>query len=623
MSRGGTSIGSSQQRASASGQHAGRLLREIVRSGKSFSGRERNRCFLNTGQKRWANVSAISGLDVPDDGRATAITDWDGDGDLDLWVVNRSGPQIRFFQNNLDRDKTNSFVTLRLRGSPANRDAIGTRVELHLSNPKRTQIKTLRAGDGYLSQSSKTIHFGIPKNCSVDGLTIRWPGGAKQQISSIQSGKHYEIAQGGSLELRDRSSTGSPPTLHDAPTEPLAGANRVMLNMPIPVPQLTYSSFDGSERVIGSRSGQHQLVSLWATWCEPCIAELAGFSQRTKKLREANINVVALCVDELDEATALSTPTLALEQINFSFDSGNATSSTVDILQIINNHLFDLHRPLPLPCSILLNPDGKLAAIYKGPINTEQVIRDVGQSAGSASARRNEGIPFPGRWAGPPRQSRHLMLALSMLDAGRLEETLNFVKAEQPLLSADKEFDVLLFNMGQKFTQRGRHEQATQLYRQALRVNPRLSSAHYNLALTFLQAGNQQQATYHLEQTVALEPNSPDALHYLGNIAAKLGQTSKATDLLNKALAISPNRADTHFQLAVVSAVSGSLDEGIRHYRSAVALEPERFADEQRNGRIVAALKLGLRSLQSNATTSPRDLSRWKTEIEHVNQMKQ
>ncbi|MCP4888112.1 MAG: hypothetical protein GY904_16060, partial [Planctomycetaceae bacterium] len=83
---------------SATGSQLGRAGRELGRmivEGRSFSGNERNCVFLNTGEAaaakgRFANVSAVSGLDFPDDARAVALVDWDHDGDEDLWISNRN-----------------------------------------------------------------------------------------------------------------------------------------------------------------------------------------------------------------------------------------------------------------------------------------------------------------------------------------------------------------------------------------------------------------------------------------------------------------------------------------------------------------------------------------------------
>ena len=65
--------------------------------GMSISGHERHPVFLNTGAderagERFACISAVSGLDFPDDGRGVSVVDWDHDGDQDLWISNRNAP---------------------------------------------------------------------------------------------------------------------------------------------------------------------------------------------------------------------------------------------------------------------------------------------------------------------------------------------------------------------------------------------------------------------------------------------------------------------------------------------------------------------------------------------------
>ncbi len=60
-------------------------------------------------------MSAVSGLDFPDDGRCVAVADWDQDGDLDLWLANRNAPRLRFMRNNAPT--SNHYVSLRLIGN--------------------------------------------------------------------------------------------------------------------------------------------------------------------------------------------------------------------------------------------------------------------------------------------------------------------------------------------------------------------------------------------------------------------------------------------------------------------------------------------------------------------------
>ena len=125
-------------------------MSRMIWAGASWSGRERNSAFLNLGDGHFADVSAILGLDFADDARALALSDWDGDGDVDVWLKNRTGPQLRFMRN---EGSPKHFVGLRLTGETVNRDAIGARVELRVDGKRLIQEVT--AGSGFLSQSSK------------------------------------------------------------------------------------------------------------------------------------------------------------------------------------------------------------------------------------------------------------------------------------------------------------------------------------------------------------------------------------------------------------------------------------------------------------------------------------
>ena len=58
------------------------------------------------------------------------------------------------------------------------------------------RIRTLRGGEGFLSQSSNWIHFGLGGAGEIEKLVVRWPGAAAQEFSGIKSGEFYKLAQG-------------------------------------------------------------------------------------------------------------------------------------------------------------------------------------------------------------------------------------------------------------------------------------------------------------------------------------------------------------------------------------------------------------------------------------------
>jgi hypothetical protein len=77
-------------------------------------------------------------------------------------------------------------------------DAIGARVELHLAGAKPvTLVKTLHAGDGFLSQSSNWLHFGLGDRTMIERLVVRWPGGEAETIRGLSVDHRYIVRQNG------------------------------------------------------------------------------------------------------------------------------------------------------------------------------------------------------------------------------------------------------------------------------------------------------------------------------------------------------------------------------------------------------------------------------------------
>ena len=169
----------------------------MMDAGRSFSGNERNCFFINLGNGKFADISGLSGLDFPDDGRAISVTDWDNDGDLDLWITNRNAPRLRLMRNDTKED--NPFISILLKGNgeTVNKDAIGARIEIinGKNSEKFKQIQTLRAGQGFLSQSSKWIQFALNETIKSIDIKISWPDGTVSKTQDVLPNKKYIIRQ--------------------------------------------------------------------------------------------------------------------------------------------------------------------------------------------------------------------------------------------------------------------------------------------------------------------------------------------------------------------------------------------------------------------------------------------
>jgi len=58
------------------------------------------------------------------------------------------------------------------------------------------RIKTLRAGEGFLVQSSKWLHFGLGAADVVQQVIVHWPGGEVEQFTGIDIDHRYRLIQG-------------------------------------------------------------------------------------------------------------------------------------------------------------------------------------------------------------------------------------------------------------------------------------------------------------------------------------------------------------------------------------------------------------------------------------------
>ena len=88
-------------------------INRLIRRGGSWSGFERNCFFVQSDAGEFLNVSAVSGLDVIEDGRGLAVLDFDRDGDPDLLLKSRSSPQVRLWRNDLPTDNARISVVVR------------------------------------------------------------------------------------------------------------------------------------------------------------------------------------------------------------------------------------------------------------------------------------------------------------------------------------------------------------------------------------------------------------------------------------------------------------------------------------------------------------------------------
>ena len=573
-------------------------LGRLIARGRSFSGHERNCFFLNTGDGQFSEVAPVIGFDLDDDGRSVGIVDWDGDGDLDIWLNGRNRPRVRFLKNSVRRNQRAHFLSLLLIGHDRNRDAIGARATVEIRDAegaKHRLIRTVRAGEGFLTQSSRWLHFGLGDAIAIEDVSIHWPPGSGDSGQLTRYGKlsldqRYQIEQPnkanpeGIIEqsaLRAMQVDGGQDqeTTDDAQPPPVA--SRVFLTHPKKITNLDYLTDDQRQRAILPTTDAHRLVTLWASWCPHCRQELAELAKAALKLQTANVDCLALCVDSLldENRDQPVNDQTVLQQVDWPFPSGRATQRTAArLLQAYHQTIYPEH-PLTLPFSVLIDREGKIAAFYRGSAEVDRVVHDVHAVEGSAKSIAAAAFPFPGRTATQSFLRDRHGIAIAHYEAGRLSEARSqLIKTLKPS-SRQTATPVQQFNtyrlLGSIATQLREHQEAVAVYREAARAFPRQIGFQLSLAKAYGDAGQREEGLRILEALAERKPTEWRLLNRIGLAFEHLGALSAAIDAYQRALDHDDAQPSVRSNLAATLQANDQLEKAIAEYRIILTETPD------------------------------------------------
>ncbi|HUF62590.1 MAG TPA: ASPIC/UnbV domain-containing protein [Verrucomicrobiales bacterium] len=559
---------------------------KLVRAGHSFSGRERHCAFLNLGSQRFANVSSATNLDLIDDGRGMALCDWDWDGKVDFWLTSRTGPRVRFLHNQFASD--NNFIAIRLKGIRANRDAIGARVEIRTTEHDAPIIRTVYCGSGFLSQSSKWLHFGIGDAENAGVARVHWPGGDTEIWTGLKANAFYLLEEGLSEAVVLSPSHGIReirPSKLEAPES--RGAARVVLLNPAPIPEIAYTSADGSPETLDSHRGRPLLAHLWATWCANCRGEMTGWAAERARFESSGLRVLSLCVDEPGESAAedIAKALAAARQMDYTMPIGLVRGDPLETLNVMQKAFIGRQTDLPLPSSFLIDARGRLAVIYKGPVSASQILADLALLEAPSAEIVAAAAPSAGRWLEAPRGGEPRGIAVSLVEHGMPAAAANYLDRLIPLLeeprphATDAEETTRISELAECHIFLGalafdeeRFEDSAAHLRRSLEIDPRITRARDELVRALLKLDRKAEALAEARLLLEAQP-TPDRKRIAARLFHDLGQMQEAIEMFEGVVAEHPS-AEGEFELANALRDAGRARDAIRHYRSALEQRP-------------------------------------------------
>jgi len=139
------------------------------------------------------------------------------------------------------------------------------------------------------------------------------------------------------------------------------GETQIAVGDPVPDRELPVLGGSGQGSIADYR-GRWVLVNLWASWCTPCRQEAPELQRFAQRYRKRDVSVLGIDVqDNSDDALA------------FLHDYG------VDYPQLrsVGDERSAAFGSTGVPENFLVDPEGRLALIWRGPVDTEFLEQQV------------------------------------------------------------------------------------------------------------------------------------------------------------------------------------------------------------------------------------------------------
>jgi tetratricopeptide (TPR) repeat protein len=549
-------------------------LNELIRSDGTLSGFERNVFYANNRDGTFSDVSGTVGLDFIEDGRAFALTDFDHDGRLEVFLKNRNGPQLRILRNEISG--IGQSVAFRLSGRKSNRDGIGAVITLETKNNRQT--KSLQAGSGFLSQHTKDVFFGLGDASGPVRATIRWPSGLVQVFSDLPAG-HRILVQEGSAEFRTeqfrrRAITNDRLLLQTSPPpEPLPTSFGTWLLAPVTAPDFSLPDLSGTAQSLSGFRGRHVLLNFWATSAAPCETELGIFNRVYSRWAAQGLELVSFNLN--DESDAATVRAYARDHA-LSFPVVMGSEEMAGIYNLIYRYLFDRHGDLRIPSSFLIDEQGAIVKVYQGPVDPQQVERDFHSIPRGAEERLKMALPFPGVTDVNEFRRNYLTYGFVYFHRGYLVQA---AQAFRLALRDDPQSAEAYYGVGSVHLKMQQAEDARQSFERALKLQPHYpdtwTNAWNNLGVIAMQTGRTEDAVKNFQAAVRQNPKNLVALDNLGNAYRQQERWPEAREALARALQLNPEDAEANYSMGMVFARLDDAKGAYEYLQKALAIRPD------------------------------------------------
>ena len=551
-------------------------INELIRADGTWNGFERNVFYANNGDGTFSDVSGAVDLDFIEDCRSFALGDFDHDGRLELVLKTRNSPQLRVLKN-VVKD-LNPSIAFRLTGKKRNRDAIGARVIVDTGAMQITRV--LHAGSGFLAQHSKELIIGLGalgQTKSTVNATIEWPNGDKQTLRDLPVNHRVLIAESEvTPRLEPFQTITPPPARPSAVTEPHSTptAFGTWLLAPVEAPDFSAKDRNGKTQTLTALQGKPALIYFWAS-TSASQKHLAELNSAHAKWQARGLQLVAIDADEPQTSESSKTSIPATPNTRFSFPTIAYDADLIAIYDILYRSLYDRHRDLTLPVSLLLDEKGLIVKIYQGTIEPDGVLEDSQNIPRTAEARMERGLPFAGVATTTEFTRNYLSCGSIFFERGYMSEAEHFL---QLALRDDPDNSEALYGLGSIYLAQNKTADARTTFERVIKLPQRypgtLPNAWNNLGLLSAREGHTDDAIQQFQQALQLDPDHFIALENLGNAYRQAKRWDDAKVTFQHALQLNPESPEANYAMGMVYAQTNDEDHAFEFLQKAIAEKP-------------------------------------------------
>ncbi len=548
-------------------------INELIRSDGTWSGFERNVFYLNNRDGTFSDVSGIVGLDFIEDCRSFALADFDQDGRIEVFLKNRTGPQLRLLKNVMP--ELDPAIAFRLTGKMSNRDAIGSTVTIETEAGRQTRL--LQAGSGFLAQHSKEIFFGLGATKTLVKASIRWPSGLVQDLHDLPINHRIWVEEGSPpsrmepFKTPSRWRAGAPSALMQQ-REALPASAETWLLAPVAAPDFSLPDLAGQAQTLSARRGKPALLHFWSAASPNYQSDLAEFDRSYARWAGEGFQLLAVKADEVSSADG---DTALVTQRHLPFSILRASQDLVAIYNILYRSLFDRHRDLGLPTSFLIDAQGAIVKIYQGSCSADHFEKDFRSIPQTAADRLAKALPFPGVIESAEFGRNYLSYGSVFFEHGYLEQAEAFF---QLAFRDDPAGAEALYGLGSVYLQQQKNREARDSFERAIQLHANypgtMTRAWNNLGILAAREGRTEEAVQHFRRALQIDPDFLIALQNLGNAYRQQKRWKEAQDVLRRALQVSPESPEANYSMGMIFAQRNDTERAYEYLQKALAARP-------------------------------------------------